>query len=224
MISPELINKFNAGARLARAGDPEGAIRVFEEILGPARTRDPGQPQIATGDFIGQTIMRKAWCFMDLGRYQEARQEFDAPIMQACLGQFDLGILYEYFFSHGNVLGELGEIEQMDDRFARAMGIAADEGDANKVQQCWVNLMNYAVRHEAWEYLERESRTCIKFSENSGLESLGLAAGLRRARALARLGSRDKAIAQLERVEQAAAKAQLKEALEAATRLRAELA
>ncbi|MBX3138422.1 hypothetical protein KF707_19500, partial [Candidatus Obscuribacterales bacterium] len=61
-------------------------------------------------------------------------------------------------------------------------------------------LMHYAELKPDWEYLERESKNCIQFSDNSELPRLALAAGIKRATALFKLNQKEKAVKQAERV------------------------
>lgn len=164
-ISPELIALFNQAAGLSREGRFEESLAVWDQLLGPHHQQDPEKHLVLTGDFLGQATMRKAWVLMDLGRHQEAREVFASEIMQACLGQFELPVLYEYFFSYGNTLGTLGDVKGMDDKLSRAMGIAAEElGDYQKLRQCWLNLLDHAVRNRAWKYILEESPSCLKLA------------------------------------------------------------
>src|SRR5581483_11918116 len=150
-------------------------------------------PQTVANDFMGQAHMRKAWSLMDMRRFQDAKAVFETDFMRSCLSQFDMKVLFEYYFSYANTLGELGDIKGMDDKFARALNIAADESDGYSAQLCWLNLMHYAELASDWVYLEKESRACIQFAENSELPKLALAAGLKRATSLFKLAQYDKA-------------------------------
>jgi tetratricopeptide (TPR) repeat protein len=117
--------------------------------------------------------MRKAWVLMDLRRYDDARRAFEDGVLEACLGQFSLEVLYEYFFSYGNTLGSLGEIDAMDDKLSRAMGIAAEElGDYERLRQCWRNLLQHATAAGAWSYLARECESCVRLAGNRNDEEL----------------------------------------------------
>ena len=193
-ISAELIQLFNQAAELARGGDLEGALRTLERLLNPTEEDKQGPARVSSGDFLGQAYMRKAWLLMDLGRHAEARTVFEDPFLKACLGQFSLNVLYDYFFSYANTLGNLGDVSGMDDAFTRAMNIAADElGDAERMHVCWSNLLTWAEGARAWEYLDVETQTCLQFAENVGDKALGMIAGLSRAMTLSRLGRKDEA-------------------------------
>jgi len=188
-VSPDLIDAFNHAAGLARSGSYEASLAAWNHLLEGSH---PGR--VLTGEFLGVAHMRRAWVYMDLGRYHDARLCFEHEVMRACLGQFDLETLYEYFFSYGNTLGELGDIAAMDDALSRALGIAAEElGDLQRCQTVWNNLMTYALNAPAWEYLERECQTAIRFADNTGSTALGLRARWNRALSLEALGRIDQA-------------------------------
>src|SRR5271169_2641254 len=152
-VPSELIDLFNNAAALAREGSHEKALAIWDQVIN-AREKD-GAPR-AVNEFFGQAHMRKAWSLMDLDKAQEAQAIFESEFIQTCLGQFDLKVLFDYYFSYGNTLGALGDISGMDDKFARALNIAADERDGYNAQLCWLNLMHYAELHSDWTYLERE--------------------------------------------------------------------
>lgn len=198
LVSESLVDLFNQAAALAREGNHADALELWNAIIAPKEKPHPSI--VATIDFLGQTHLRRAWSLTDLGRFTEAKAVFESEFMRSALGQFDLRVLFDYFFSYANVLGELGEIKRMDDKFSRALNIAADRGDAFNAQLCWLNLMHYAELHNDWEYLEREARSCIRFADNSDLPKLGLAAGLKRSAALVKLNLLDKAGQQARRV------------------------
>lgn len=182
LISPELIELFNQAAKLAREERYEESLKVWDQILEPQKQPQAGQ--VVTGDFLGQSMMRKAWVLMDLERYPEARDVLAGELMQACLGQFELPILFEYFFSYGNTLGSLGDIQGMDDKFSRAMGIAAEElSDYQKLRQCWLNLLDHAVKNRAWKYILGECDACLKLAENYKDEELAATASKAREQA-----------------------------------------
>ena len=148
-------------------------------------------PRVLTGDFLGQAHMRKAWVLMDLGRHQAAREVFEDPVMRACVPQFAMPVLYDYFFSYANTLGNLGAIEPMDEAFTRAMNVASELGDRARMYQCWHNLLGWAEGACAWEYLDVQTETCLQYAANVGDAVLAGVAGLTRAMALAQLGGKD---------------------------------
>jgi|GEM_PF-1291693 len=178
MISPELIEIFNRAARLAREGKLEESLAEYNKIIDPSMEEKKDRKVVLTGEFLGVAMMRKAWVLMDMKRYKDAKKVFEDKIMDACLGQFELATLYEYFFSYANALGELGDIKGMDDKYSRALGIAAKElGDEARCFQCWTNLLTYAFKAQAWEYLELESATAKVYAENVEDQVLKVKAG-----------------------------------------------
>jgi tetratricopeptide (TPR) repeat protein len=172
MISKELIEIFNRAAGLAREKKFEESLAEYDKIINPSKDvikKRENQKVAMTGEFLGVAMMRKAWILMDMKRYKEAKEIFEDKVMEACLGQFDLETLYDYFFSYGNTLGDLGNIKGMDDKLSRALGIASTElGDRERCFTCWSSLLSLALRAEDWEYLEKESVAARTFAENSG--------------------------------------------------------
>jgi len=180
MISPELIETFNRAAHLARDKKFEESLAEYNKILEPSKEEkaDTDRKVAMTGEFLGVTMIRKAWVLMDMKRYKDAKTVFEDKVLDACLGQLDMQTLYEYFFSYANALGELGDIKGMDDKFSRALGIAAKElNDKAKCFQCWSNLMTYAFKAQDWEYLELESATAKVFAANAEDQVLKVKAG-----------------------------------------------
>ena len=171
MISEEYIEIFNQASLLTRQGKLEEALIRWDLIVAPQDK--PDKSKVVTGDFLGQAHMRKAWVLMDLERYEEALEIFLSEVMAALITQFSLETLYDYFFSYANTLGSLGRIEEMDDKFTRALNIASEEfGDQAKCEQCWQGLLTHARKHDALDYLIQESERCVQFSVNNGLAEL----------------------------------------------------
>lgn len=181
MTSQFYIDLFNKAAGFARAGQHEQALKVWEALLDPTEEQKQEREKGAmTGDFLGQAMMRKAWTLMDLERYEDARQVFEDGVMQACLGQFTPTILFDYFFSYGNTLGQLGEIETMQDRLNRAFGIAVQELEhAGSAVNVLNNAMIFAQRARDWEALEQESTDAIQFADRLDIGPLKARATLR---------------------------------------------
>jgi hypothetical protein len=172
-ISPELIEQFNKAAQLAREGKYEESLAEWNLLLFPSKKEKRNNSKMMSGHFLGIAMMRRAWVLIDLKNYKEAKRAFEDDVMKACLTQFSNNDLYEYFFSYGNTLGELGDINGMDDAFSRAINIAANElGDLSRCEVTWKNLMSYAENSNSWEYLERESNNALTFAQNSNSEVL----------------------------------------------------
>jgi tetratricopeptide (TPR) repeat protein len=197
LTSPEIIDQFNSAAKLARDGKYEESLDEWNKLLEPSKKKKKKPGLMMSGEFLGTAMMRRAWVLMDLGRYEDARREFEDDVMQACLGQFTLETLFEYFFSYGNTLGQLGDIKKMDDALSRALGIAAEElGDLSRCAMVWNNLLVYAERKEDWKYLEKESKNAVTFAENTNSELLKLKGELYHTIALKGLGKAEQATKQ----------------------------
>ncbi len=170
-ISPDLIAQFNRAAGLARLGRYEDALTAWDALLEPAHR--PEENRIATGHFLGVAHMRRAWVLMDLGRYAEARARMEEPVMRALITQFEPQDLFEYYYSYGNILGNLGDIEAMDHAFTRALNLAATElGDLPRCLRTWHFLISHALVAGAWAYLLEEAPRALLFGRNMGAQDL----------------------------------------------------
>lgn len=171
MISKDLIEIFNKAAGLAREKKFEESLAEYDKIIDPSKDAIDARKDnkvVLTGEFLGVAMMRKAWILMDLKRYEEAKKIFEDKLMEACLGQFNMETLYDYFFSYGNTLGDLGDLKGMDDKLSRALGIASEKlGDRERCFTCWSNLLALSLKAEDWEFLEKESLAARTFAENS---------------------------------------------------------
>lgn len=170
-ISPELIAQFNRAAGLARRGRYEDSLAAWNALLEPESR--PEELQFVTGHFLGVAHMRRAWVLMDLGRYPEARARLEEPLMQALIGQFEPEDLYEYYYSYGNTLGNLGEIRAMDEALTRALHLAATElGDLSRCLRTWHFLLAHALAARDWAYLLEEAPRAAIFARNTGATAL----------------------------------------------------
>ncbi|HEC78670.1 MAG TPA: hypothetical protein ENI34_05960 [candidate division WOR-3 bacterium] len=175
-ISRTFIERFNRAAELAREGKIEEALEAYENIKAPFD--DPKEERIMTGEFLGMVELRKAYCLMDLERFEEAREIFASNIIQAALGQFDFTTLCDYFYSYGNTLGKLGLLEKMDEVMKNVLKIAVNElNDLKRCEDTWYWIMYWAKEHEAWEYLEKQCISAHKFGVKSGSLFLQIKAG-----------------------------------------------
>jgi len=192
MISPTLIKRFNEAAALAREGKHEEALKAYENMYAPFE--DPKETRVETGEFLGTVEMRKAYCLMDLGRYKDARKVFESDILQATLGQFSNETIYDHYFSFGNTLGNLGEIENMDRALTKALSIASETlGDLKRSEQCWYWILFWAKKAEKWQFLETRCVNAHQFGVNNGSMMLQLRAGEFGCHAYRGLGKLDKA-------------------------------
>lgn len=194
MISEEYLEVFNRAAKLARERRFEAALSEWNRIVNSS-SEDSLTGGVLTGDFLGQAHLRKAWVLMDLERFEEAREVFASETLEACLTQFDLEVLYDYFYSYGHTLGQLGKISDMDDRFTRALNIASEHlGDEDRCEACWRGLLQHARDHGAWTYLRAEGERCITFAENNNLQTLWLTAVRAAIEANSEAGDRQRAV------------------------------
>jgi tetratricopeptide (TPR) repeat protein len=129
-VSPTLVKRFNRAAAFAREGNHEAAIAAYGNVL--TQSLPKGEPYEASPDFVATIEMRRAWCFMDLERYAEAREVLEGARMIELLDALDAEDRYEYFFSYGNVLGNLGCTERMDEAMERALSAALELADEER--------------------------------------------------------------------------------------------
>jgi len=168
-VSRTFIERFDKAAALAREGRYEEALNAYEQIHAPFK--DYKEPRIMTGEFMGMIELRKAYCLMDLDRYEEARELFESKLVKAALGQFNKETLYDYYFSYGNTLGNLGDIEKMDQVMSQALTVAAKElHDLKRCENAWYWVMYWAKKHAKWEYLEEQCVNAHRFGvENESI-------------------------------------------------------
>jgi len=154
-VSRTFVERFNEAAGLASQGRYEDALEAYDNIHAPFD--DYNEERVMTGEFMGMIEIRKAYCLMDLERYDEARTIFESKLVKAALEQFNNATLYDYFFSYGNTLGYLGAIKKMDTVMNKALAIALQElDDLKKLEAVWYWIMYWAKKHEQWVYLEEQ--------------------------------------------------------------------
>lgn len=191
-VSRTFVERFNEAAGLARQGRYKEALEAFDNIHAPFD--DYTEERIMTGEFMGMIEIRKAYCLMDLGQYDEARKIFESKLVNAALGQFNKATLYDYLFSYGNTLGFLGDIEKMDGVMHKAMAIAAHElDDMQKLESVWYWIMFWANKHQKWTYLEEQCVNAHKAGIRSKSIVLQIRAGEFGCYAYRGLGKTDKA-------------------------------
>ncbi len=161
-ISKTFVERFDAAAALARDGKYEEALKAYELIHAPFK--DYKEPRIMTGEFMGMIELRKAYCLMDLDRHEEARSIFESKLVKAALSQFNKPTLFDYYFSYGNALGNLGDIEKMNYMMSKALAVATKElNDVKRCENVWYWVMYWAKKHEKWTYLEEQCINAHKF-------------------------------------------------------------
>jgi len=160
-VSRTFVERFNEAAGLAHQGRYEEALEAYDNIHAPFD--DYNEERIMTGEFMGMIEIRKAYCLMDMERYDEARAIFESKLVKAALGQFNKASLYDYFLSYGNTLGYLGAIKKMDGVMCKALTIALGElDDLKKLETVWYWIMYWAKKHGQWAYLEEQCTNAHK--------------------------------------------------------------
>lgn len=134
-VSPTLVKRFNQAAAFAREGEQVSAIAAYTRLLGEPLPE--GECYEATPAFVATIEMRRAWCFMDLERHEEARAVLEGSRLCELLGSLAHDDRYEYFFSYGNVLGHLGSYDAMSDAMDEAFTAALELDDEERFLRAW---------------------------------------------------------------------------------------
>ncbi len=175
-VSKTFVERFNEAAGLARQGRFEEALKAYDDLHAPFE--DQNEARIMTGEFMGMIEIRKAYCLMDLKRYDRARTIFESKLVEAALGQFNKATLYDYSFSYGNTLGFLGAIREMNKVMGKALQIALHELDDLKLcEDTWYRRMYWAKEHQQWAYLEEQCINAHKFGVRNKSIVLQIRAG-----------------------------------------------
>ena len=74
-ISPELIERFNKAAQLAREGKYEESLAEWNLLLFPSKEEKRINSRMMSGHFLGIAMMRRAWVLIDLKNYKEAKNK-----------------------------------------------------------------------------------------------------------------------------------------------------
>lgn len=134
-VSPTLVTRFNQAAAFARAGDHQAAIDDYARLLTDALPE--GERYEATPQFVATIELRRAWCLMDLERYRDARAVLEGPRLIELLAGLEHEERYEYFFSYGNVLGNLEQYDAMSDAMDQAFTEALELDDEERFLRAW---------------------------------------------------------------------------------------
>lgn len=178
-VSKTLNERFAQAAALGLAGCHEQALTAYEQLFVPAEnTANTAEPSHITGEFVAIVELRKIHCLMALGRYEEARALCESGRMQLLAGELDIAGLYDYYFSHANILGHLGCIRQMDQKMTAAMRIATESlADAEKCENAWNCLLYWGKIHGQWQYLLQQAAKAHCFATRKGSYRLQQTAG-----------------------------------------------
>lgn len=169
-----LLNRFTEAVNLANNGKPGEALEKYQNIF----TDEEGKKIQGgiTGEFIATVELRKAYCLMDLQKYQEAKEIF-AELDKFLAGQLETIALYDFYFSYGNTLGNLGLLGEMEDRMARAMNIATEYlQDNDKFRNIWYWVLHWESLHQAWDSLREHCDSAYNFGlQNNDLQLKAIA-------------------------------------------------
>lgn len=213
MQAQEVKNKFNLAVDLLTQGKPDLALKIWDQL---SNVEIEDSSKLNKEMLLGEVNLYRAWSLMDLNQHSQAINVLESMLLKSSIPQFSNDTQFDYYFSYASSAGELGEKEKMENAFVEAMKIAKSKNDIGKIRSCWLNLLFYAEINKWWKYLEQAARTCIVFAESCNDASLGLSAGLRRARALHSLGKVKRAEIQAKRIIQVAIQFEENEALEQA--------
>jgi tetratricopeptide (TPR) repeat protein len=126
-----LVKHFNLAVQLARDGEHAASLSAYRMILAKAAAGAK-----ASDEFCGTAWMRVGFCLMDLGRYEEAKTEFET--MKPLLAALSKEAQYEFHFAYGNTLGKLGALDAMYSELISAVCLAEDMEDyCSRPASCW---------------------------------------------------------------------------------------
>jgi hypothetical protein len=161
-ISPTFVMRFNQAATLVRNERVLEALLALERIYN--EFDDSAEPRVVTKEFRGLVEMRKAYLLMDLGRYEEALAVMTSPIVETSRTHFSNELLYDHFFSLGNIHGNLGNLEKMDKAMMFAIDIASEELNfLEKCNRAFYWTMYWAKEAEEWDFLEEQCQAAHSF-------------------------------------------------------------
>ena len=187
-VSPELVSLFNQAARLSRVGRHEDALNTWERLFSPEGVWSEADTLAASPCFLAVALPR----LLDL---LPASERFD------------------YWFSYGNTLAELGELEEADAALGRAICVAmSDLNDNRRASRAWSRLLDIATDQHAWGFLAREGEAAASWAASAGEPTLEVSALWRRALALRVLGREAEAHDALLRIRALAERLGLREA------------
>lgn len=155
------LDRFNEAVRLANAGDAAAALAHYRAIF----AGEDGQRLQGTipGRFVALVKLRQAYCLMDLGDYDPAR-ELLAQLDQGLAGQLSTEEIFDFYLAYGNVLGNLALVSAENqatflpeaiDRFAHAMNVAVEYlQDPDRFRTAWYWVLYWEKQTESWEALD----------------------------------------------------------------------
>lgn len=151
------LDRFDAAVQLANAGDTAAALAHYRAIF----AGEEGQQLQGTipGRFVALVQLRQAYCLMDLGDYDAAR-ELLIQLDRGLAGQLSTEEIFDFYVAYGNVLGNLaltnGDLlPEAIDRFAHAMNVAVEYlQDPDRFRAAWYWVLHWETQTGAWEALD----------------------------------------------------------------------
>jgi hypothetical protein len=169
-VDANLVKHFNIAAQLGHDGEHGASLSAYRTVV--ARANEPGGPRSSPA-FIATVRMRIGFCLMDLGQYEEARQEF--ADMARLVGALPHASRFEYHFAYGNTLGMLHRMEEMYRELVQAMCVGEDMGDyTSRLERCWVKILTHAEKAQAWDFIEDKAPIASNTSSLRGMTRLYL--------------------------------------------------
>src|SRR5262249_23610754 len=134
VVDPGLVQRFNAAADRAKAGDNAGALAGYREVVA---LQHKGH-LAAAPRFLAQVHMQAGYALMDLKRYPEA----EAELKSIDPSVFKAPQRYDYYFSLGNVLGAERKLRPMFAAFVEAISASEEAGDMDtRPAKCWTKIL-----------------------------------------------------------------------------------
>ena len=166
-VDPSLVKTFNAACLLARDGQHEEALKEYRRVLADAK-----RPRISsTKEFLTTARMRAGFCLMDLGRFDEARGEFEEA--RRSREALSLEGRYELAFAYGNTLGSLGRMDECFLALIDALSVAEDMDDYTvRPALCWENILDHAVRAKDWRFLAAKAEVALHAARVRGMVTI----------------------------------------------------
>ena len=151
-VAAVLIEQFNNAAKLAGEKRYDEAVSAYQQMLNAGTDR---ADWVATTNFFGQVYMRFAWVYMDLLEWEQAKSVLNYPPLLDAVSAFDLRTQASYHYCLANVLGNLGECDEMDATMRRSMKIYNYLKEKDEIFNCFKCLFDRA-KEKGWnDYISR---------------------------------------------------------------------
>ncbi len=195
-VHPEFVARFNKAVAFHKNGKNTEAIEAFSNVFKPLKNGEKGE---FSPSFFFMTNMQKAFCMMDLGKYEAAEKILSNSKMTALVNQIPPDMANSFYFAKGNISGNLKNFNEMEKSFRKAMTYIK-KGDFDNENACWKWILDYSKKYENWPkllHICKEIHRKGKLEENFMLQFYAMEYG---AHAFLHLDSKDKAIRQAKKV------------------------